>query len=88
VIVSIIAFLVIALVAGFIASYLMGQGKNFTLWEMLAVGAVGSFVGGILINIIVRGDLEVDASGLIGSVVGAIIVLAVWMWWRPRMAAR
>jgi uncharacterized membrane protein YeaQ/YmgE (transglycosylase-associated protein family) len=88
VIVSIIAFVVIALVAGFIASYLMGKDKGLTLWEMLAVGAVGSFVGGILLNIVVKGDLEVDASGLIGSIIGAIIVLAVWTWWRPRMAAR
>ena len=42
----ILAFIVIALVAGFIANYLVGEGRNYETWELFVAGLVGSFVGG------------------------------------------
>lgn len=78
----ILGFVVIALVAGYVANYLVGKGKGFQQWEMFAAGIIGSFVGGTLINLIFEGDLDVSLSGLLGSVIGAIIVLAVWGWLR------
>ncbi len=78
----ILGFVVIALVAGYVANYLVGKGKGFQQWEMFVAGIIGSFVGGTLLNLIFEGDLDVSISGLIGSVIGAIIVLAVWGWLR------
>ena len=78
----ILGFVVIALVAGYVANYLVGKGKGFLPWEMFVAGIIGSFVGGTLLNLIFEGDFDISISGLIGSVIGAIVVLAVWGWLR------
>jgi uncharacterized membrane protein YeaQ/YmgE (transglycosylase-associated protein family) len=44
----------------------------------LVLGLIGSFVGGTLAALIFDRDLALSASGLIGSIVGAIIVLLLW----------
>jgi len=44
----------------------------------LVLGLIGSFVGGTLAALLFGGTLDISASGLIGSVVGAIIVLLIW----------
>ena len=84
----ILAFILIALVAGFVANFVVGKGKGFQTWELFVAGIIGSFVGGTLLNLIFEGDLDFSISGLIGSTIGAIIVLAVWGWLRPRFANR
>ncbi len=81
----ILAFVVIALVAGYVANLLVGKGKGFQNWELFVAGIVGSFVGGAILNLLLEGDLELGVSGLIGSILGAIIVLAVWGWVRVRL---
>lgn len=81
-----LGFTVIALVAGFVANLIVGKGKGFETWELFVAGIVGSFVGGTLLNLIFEGDLDISPIGLIGSTIGAIIVLAVWGWVRMRTA--
>jgi uncharacterized membrane protein YeaQ/YmgE (transglycosylase-associated protein family) len=78
----VLAFVVIALVAGYIANFLVGKGKGFLPWEMFVAGIIGSFVGGTLLSFIAGDGFDIALSGLIGSVVGAIVVLAVWGWLR------
>ena len=80
----ILAFVVIALVAGFIANFLVGKGRGFETWELFVAGIIGSFVGGTLLNLIFEGDFDISISGIIGSTIGAIVVLLVWGWLRPR----
>lgn len=81
-----LGFTVIALVAGYVANYIVGKDKGFQPWELFVAGIIGSFVGGTLLNLIFEGDLDVSPIGLIGSTIGAIIVLAVWGWVRMRTA--
>ncbi len=79
----ILALVLIPLVAGFIANLVVGKGKGFENWELFVAGIVGSFVGGALGNLISGQDiLALHPTGLIGSTVGAIVVLAVWGWLR------
>ncbi len=78
----VLAFIVIALVAGYIANFLVGKGKGFQTWELFVAGIIGSFVGGTLLSLVFEGDFDISVSGLIGSVIGAIVVLAVWGWLR------
>jgi len=73
-----LAFIVIALVAGFVADYLVGRKRNYERWELFVVGIIGSFVGGTLIALIVDGNLDIHISGLLGSIVGAIVVLLIY----------
>ena len=79
----ILALIVFGMVAGGLASLLVGGGNFRTInWgQALVAGMIGSFVGGLLASLI-RGDgLALAPSGLIGSVVGAVIVLLIW---RPK----
>jgi uncharacterized membrane protein YeaQ/YmgE (transglycosylase-associated protein family) len=46
----------------------------------IVAGLVGSFVGGLLISLIAGDGIELRASGIIGSLVGAVIVTAIWRY--------
>jgi uncharacterized membrane protein YeaQ/YmgE (transglycosylase-associated protein family) len=50
-------------------------------------GLVGSFVGGLLASLIAGDGLAFKPSGVIGSIIGAIIVTAGWHWWSNRADA-
>jgi len=52
----ILAFVVIALVAGFIADHLVGCAPRYERWELFVVGIIGSFVGGMIFSFIGGGD--------------------------------
>jgi uncharacterized membrane protein YeaQ/YmgE (transglycosylase-associated protein family) len=44
----------------------------------LALGLVGSLIGGFLGDLVASGDDDFSPAGLIGSIVGAVIVLLVY----------
>jgi uncharacterized membrane protein YeaQ/YmgE (transglycosylase-associated protein family) len=73
-----LAWIVIALVAGFIADYLVGRQRKYERWELFVVGMIGSFVGGLLFSFINGDGFELRPSGLIGSIIGAIVVLVIY----------
>lgn len=74
----ILAFIVIALAAGFIANFLVGRSRHYENWELFVVGIIGSFVGGLIFNLVSGHGFDIDISGLIGSTIGAIVVLAIY----------
>ncbi len=75
---TILVWLLIGLVAGALARLLV-PGRDPMGWlATLILGLVGSLVGGFLGNLIFDGDLEISAANLVGSVVGAIIVLLIF----------
>ena len=45
---------------------------------------MGSFVGGLLISLLSGDGLDLRPSGIIGSIVGAVIVTAGWLWYKRR----
>ena len=58
---------------------LRGNSRQPRDWgEALVAGLLGSFVGGLLISFINGDGLELRPSGIIGSIVGAVVVLLVW----------
>lgn len=85
VLVSIIVWLVFGLIAGAIARLLV-PGKQAMGCLMTAVlGIVGSFAGGALSYLLFgAGDSLVRPSGLIMSVIGAIIVLLLYGWYEKQ----
>ena len=72
---SLIIFLVIGAVAGWLAGQIM-KGGGFGLVGDIIVGVIGSLIGGWLF-----GAIGIAAGGLIGSIVaaviGAIVLLAI-----------
>lgn len=75
---GLIMFLLIGLVAGFIARALVPGPDPMGWLGTMVLGIVGSLVGGTLAALLFGGSLEVNAAGLVGSIIGAIIVLLIW----------
>lgn len=82
----IIAIILLGMLAGFAARWFVGRttSSRFSNVEAFAAGIGGSFVGGLLASLISGDGLDVRPSGLVGSVVGAVVVLLVWGAWRRR----
>jgi uncharacterized membrane protein YeaQ/YmgE (transglycosylase-associated protein family) len=55
----------------------LGGGRQIDWQLALVTGLVGSFVGGLLASLVAGDGLRIRPSGLIGSIVGAIAVLAI-----------
>jgi uncharacterized membrane protein YeaQ/YmgE (transglycosylase-associated protein family) len=76
-----LSMLIIGIIAGFLARLLVPGRDPMGFWATVLVGVIGSFVGGFLGYILFGHDLDEGAlqpSGIIGSVIGAIIVLLIW----------
>ena len=73
--------LVIGIVAGFLARLLVPGRDSMSVPATIVLGIVGSFIGGLLGWAIFGKDLAdgaLQASGIIGSIVGAVIALLVY----------
>lgn len=75
---GLIGFLLIGLLAGFIARALVPGPDPMGWLGTMVLGIVGSFVGGTLASLLFGGTLDVTPAGIIGSIIGAIIVLLIW----------
>lgn len=73
----ILAILVFGLAIGWVAQLILGQGTKLHGVTLFA-GLAGSFVGGLVISLISGDGLNLQASGILGSLLGAVIVLAIW----------
>lgn len=76
---GLIWFLIVGLVAGAVARAVVPGPDRMNLLQTLALGVVGSFVGGVIFAILSpsREILDFNSTGLIGSILGAIIALIV-----------
>ena len=76
----IVILIVIGLIVGLIARLLVPGRDSIGLLGTILLGIVGSFVGGFLQQLIEFHHLEVThfaASGFIGSIIGAIVLLLI-----------
>jgi uncharacterized membrane protein YeaQ/YmgE (transglycosylase-associated protein family) len=73
----ILAIIGFGALCGWLASMLLGRGTRFD-GRALVAGLLGSFVGGLIFSLFAGDGLNLRPSGLIGSIVGAVIILAVW----------
>lgn len=78
----IVSLLIIGLIAGALARLLVPGRQNISVGMTIVLGIVGSFVGGFLGYLIFHKDAQdgfLQPAGIIGSIIGAIIVLLIWM---------
>ena len=81
----IIGLILFGMLVGAGAQLILGRSAHGVDWSLaLAAGLIGSFVGGLLISLLAGDGLDLRPSGIIGSLVGAVIVTAGWLWWRGR----
>jgi uncharacterized membrane protein YeaQ/YmgE (transglycosylase-associated protein family) len=74
----IVILLVIGLIAGLVARLLLPGRDNIGILGTIAVGVIGSFVGGFLWELVEYRTVETHTfhtAGLVGSIVGAFVVL-------------
>ena len=77
----ILYLLVIGIVAGFLARLLVPGPDPMSVGATIVLGIVGSFIGGFLGYVLTHHDAKdgaFQASGIIGSVVGAVIALLIY----------
>jgi uncharacterized membrane protein YeaQ/YmgE (transglycosylase-associated protein family) len=85
---TIIGLIIIGLVAGFIARALVPGKQSMTVLQTIILGIVGSFIGGFLGRLLFHhGGGVVQASSWIGSIVGAIIALLIYIQIEQRQHA-
>lgn len=81
----VIGLILFGMVIGAAAQLILGRSAKGVDWAMAFVsGLAGSFVGGLLISLLSGDGLEFRPSGIIGSLVGALIVTTAWQWWKHR----
>jgi uncharacterized membrane protein YeaQ/YmgE (transglycosylase-associated protein family) len=76
-----IYLLFVGAIAGFLARLFVPGKVKLSFGQTLLVGIIGSFVGGFLGYLIFNEDLDegaLQASGIFGSVIGAVIVLLIY----------
>jgi len=74
---GLLLFIIFGLVVGFLARALMPGRQSMGLIMTSVLGMVGSLLGGFVGSMISDHDvMRVHSAGLIGSLIGALVVLA------------
>ncbi len=86
---SLLWLLIIGLIAGLLARALVPGKDSMSLLATIVLGVAGSMVGGLLLGLVTGGlrDRGFGPAGLIGSVIGAVLVLLVYDRWTARRGA-
>jgi uncharacterized membrane protein YeaQ/YmgE (transglycosylase-associated protein family) len=76
----ILGLIIVGLIAGALARLLVPGKDPMGIGGTILLGIVGSFVGGFLGSLLFGGDetTTLHPAGIIGSVIGAIIVLLIY----------
>jgi len=77
----IISLLVVGLIAGALARLVVPGRQHLSIAMTILLGIVGSFVGGFIGYLLFHKDAGsgfFQPAGIIGSIIGAIIVLLIW----------
>ncbi len=87
----IVVLLVVGFLAGALARLLVPGPDPMSLGQTWLLGVVGSFVGGFLGYLLFGADIDdgpVQVAGVLGSIIGAIIVLLIYRAVKGRRTAR
>jgi len=83
-----IGLILFGMLIGAGAQLILGRRGGSVDWGMALVsGLVGSFVGGLIFSLVAGDGFDLRASGIIGSLLGAVIVTLAWRWWSSRGSA-
>ena len=77
----IITLIIVGLIAGAIARLLIPGRQSIGILGTIVLGIIGSFIGGLLGYLLFHKDSQdgfFQPSGLLGSIIGAVIALLIW----------
>jgi uncharacterized membrane protein YeaQ/YmgE (transglycosylase-associated protein family) len=73
---AILMFILFGLIVGLLARALLPGRQRMSLVMTALLGVAGSFIGGFLTSLITHHRItELDTAGLLGSVLGALLLL-------------
>ena len=75
---TIVGWIVFGLVVGFIARAIVPGRDDIGVPKTIALGVLGSVVGGFVFGLLTVGFRGFQPAGWIGSVIGAVVVLLVY----------
>lgn len=71
----ILAIILFGMLVGAAAQKILGYGsRGVDLGRAIVAGLVGSFVGGLVLSLLAGDGLDLRPSGILGSILGAVIV--------------
>ena len=72
---SLLFFLLFGFIVGLVARALLPGSQKMGIVRTTLIGIAGSFIGGLIGNIMSGDVLRVHSAGWIGSIVGAIVLM-------------
>ncbi len=87
---TIVGLIIIGLIAGAVARLVVPGKQDIGIGLTIVIGIVGSFVGGFLGYLLFHHDKSggfVQPSSWVGSIIGAIIVLLVYLRFSGKQGA-
>ncbi|RLV48311.1 GlsB/YeaQ/YmgE family stress response membrane protein [Nocardioides mangrovicus] len=87
----ILTILIVGAIAEFIARLLVPGRQHMSVLATIALGVVGSLIGGFLGYVLFHKDAQdglFQPSGIVGSIIGAVIALVIWQMTQRRHDAR
>jgi uncharacterized membrane protein YeaQ/YmgE (transglycosylase-associated protein family) len=72
-----LGILVFGISIGWIASWLVEGRGSRDFGRHLVVGLAGSFIGGTLISLLAGDGFNLRASGILGSIAGAVLLVLI-----------
>ena len=86
---SIIAWLVVGAIAGYLAGYLVKGDEGMGVIGHIVLGIVGAIVGGFLAGVLLNQDYTtgINLPTIIVATIGAVIAVVVWNMIRGRSRA-
>jgi len=82
------AWIAVGFIAGLVARIIVRPERRLGCLGTIAVGLAGSLIGGTLANVVAGDGFDIAASGMIGSIVGTIFILALVRLRNPPAAQR
>lgn len=75
---AILGWIIFGAIVGFIAKAIHPGDENLSFFKTILLGIAGSFVGGAINYLMGWGDYLLGSSGILMSVLGAVLVCYMW----------
>lgn len=72
---SVIGWIIFGLVIGALARFVVPGPDPMTILSTIGLGVAGSYLGGLLGNLLFGGETGVHPASYLGSLIGAVILL-------------